>query len=116
MSVNEQQSIEHLLFNCRYAKIIWEIVEEFCGVQLSFEIILGIENTDENDYLLTLISFLIYKDWQLSSLCNKSRPQNPILHWYKQELNVRLNIYKRCTKFKIEHLDRLRDLIESFMQ
>ena len=64
----EQQTIKHLLWDCPYVKPLWEIVGDVCGFEISFDRILGTEDCNGYDYVLTLISFLIYKEWLLLSL------------------------------------------------
>ena len=46
--------------------------------------------------LLTLLGFLIYKDWLLPSLDDIKRSKDSILKRLKVELQMRLQIYKQC--------------------
>ena len=71
-----QQSIKHLLCECVYVKPLWVIVEKMCDFEITFDIILGIEECYSQDRILTLISFLIYKEWLLLSLVIKKRHDN----------------------------------------
>ena len=59
--------------------------------------ILGVNNSCREPYVLTLVSFLVYKEWLLLSLKNNLRNNRIILDYmyYKQELLLSLNIYER---------------------
>ena len=52
------QTIEHLLWSCRYVQSLWKIVENVLEVNLDFNMILGIRDNCEHPYVLTLVSFL----------------------------------------------------------
>ena len=41
----EIQTIEHLLWNCRYVGSLWKIVENVLDTKLNFDMILGINNS-----------------------------------------------------------------------
>ena len=55
--------------------LIWEIVGDVCGFEISFDRILGTEDCNGYDYVLTLISFLKKKEW-------KKRRKKPPLSLY----------------------------------
>ena len=50
----------------------------------------------EHLYVLTLISFLIYKEWQVLSLENNVKRDKIELEHFKQDLILRQKIYERC--------------------
>ena len=93
----QQQTIKHLLFECIYVKPLWEIVEEICDFEITFDKILGTEECHSQDRIVTLISFLVYKQWLLFSLADKKRYNNIMLDVYKNELALRLKIYEACS-------------------
>ena len=93
----QQQSIEHLLFDCTYVKPLWNMIERVCDFHISFNKILGIDECNKQDRVLTLISFLIYKEWLLLSLENKKRSNSINFAFYREELMLRYKIYERCT-------------------
>ena len=68
-------------------------------INVSFETILGVDDFCEYDNILTLVYFLIYKEWQVLFLENKSRKSNIMLQYFKDELITRLKIYEKCNKF-----------------
>ena len=110
----QQQSIKHLLWECVYVKPLWEIVEKMCDFEITFDKILGIEECYSQDRILTLISFLIYKEWLLLSLDNKKRHGNIKFDIYKNELELRLKIYEasHCyDPYEIEYINLLIDLL-----
>ena len=78
-----------------YVKPLWEVVEKICDSELTFDKILGIEECYSQDRILTLISFLIYKEWLLLSLDNKKRHSNIKFDIYKNELDLRLKFMRQ---------------------
>ena len=67
------QTIEHLLFTCRYVTPLWQIVDSVFDINVSFETILGVDQLCEYNNIVTLVSFLIYKEWLVLSLEGKPR-------------------------------------------
>ena len=51
------QTIEHLLFECRYVKPLWDVIEKRIGARISFKQILGLDNLFREDSILSVISF-----------------------------------------------------------
>ena len=101
------QTIEHLLFECRYVKPLWVVIEKIIGARISFKQILGLDNLFREDFVLSVISFLIYKEWLVLSLENKLRNRNICLSYFKNELSLRIEIYKVCKCIDMEHIDKL---------
>ena len=108
----QPQTLEHLLWNCYYVRPIWNIVENVCQLNMNYRMILGIDYAWEHDNLLTLVSFLIYKEWLLLSLENKSRGHSRMLNFFKQELTLRLQIYKSCGNLPKRNLKYITELIQ----
>ena len=106
------QTIEHLLFTCRYVAPLWQIVDSVFDINVSFETILGVDDFCEYDNIVTLICFLIYKEWLILSLENKSRKSNIMFLWFKNELITRLRIFEKCTKFSVKEIANIDALIE----
>ena len=71
--MSAEQSIKHLLFECINVQPLWEVVAKICDFEITFDKILGIEECHSHDRILTLISFLIYKEWFLFSLADKKK-------------------------------------------
>ena len=110
---NMPQTIEHLLFKCYYVKPLWRVEESLCNIRVSFEVILGVHDSNDYDNLMTVVSFLIYKEWLILSLDNKSRSRNMVLQHFKEELLTRLKIYELCTKVSIKEKMNLEALIDN---
>ena len=96
----EPQSIEHLLWKCNYVKPLWSIVEKVCDFKITYGKILGIDDCCKQDRVLTLMSFLVYKEWLLLSLEGKKRSNNTMIQFYKRELELRLRIYGQCSCYE----------------
>ena len=55
------QVIEHLLLTCRYVTPLWQIDSMF-DINISFETIPRVDQLFEYNNIVTLVSFLIYKE------------------------------------------------------
>ena len=104
----EIQTIEHLLHSCVYVRNLWQIVELFFEVDINFKHILGLDEQFEHDDIITIVSFLIYKDWLLPSLQNKDRNSVIALSYFKAELTLRQRIYEECRSIEVAHIDKMK--------
>ena len=91
------QTVDHLLYNCNYVRLLWRLVARKVGIIISFEQILGLDPLFEYDSITTIISFLSYKEWLLLSLENKQRNADLNMMYYKSELQLRTENYKLLT-------------------
>ena len=73
---------------------------------------LRVDDFCEYDNIVTLVCFLIYKEWLVLPLENKSRKNNVMLQYFKDELITRLKIYEKCTKFSIKEIANIDALSE----
>ncbi len=90
---DDSQSIEHLLFSCRRATYLWNLVNDVYNMSVVFkDIVCGVEDLQYR-YIITLLAFLLYKEWLLSSLENRTRCTNFPYHFYIRELKLRERIY-----------------------
>ena len=107
------QSIQHLLFECNYVKPLWNKVNEIFNISVSFEMLLGVGTDKDYNVILTIMSFLIYKEWLLVSLEFKHRCSPLILTQYKAELKLRFDVYKGCKRYGEDELSQLETLINN---
>ena len=108
----QSQTIEHLLYSCIYVKPLWRVIETYLGVDISFEHMLGLDVFFAHNAIVTLIGFLIYKEWLLYSLADKHRRSCIDLTLYKNEIILRVKIYKLCKSIDKEFVDQLEALIQ----
>ena len=108
---NQTQTIEHLLYSCCYVRPLWRIVNTVFGINIDYYQILGLDREFRYDAIVTIVCFLIYKEWLLLSLDSKSRSSAIVLDWYKYELKVRMDIYKQCNCIDSQHVENLQELI-----
>ena len=108
----QSQTVEHLLYSCIYVKPLRRVTENFLGVDISFERMLGLDVFFAHNAIVTLIGFLIYKEWLLYSLADKHRRSCIDLTLYKNELIMRVKIYKLCKSIDKEFVDQLEALIQ----
>ena len=108
---NQIQTIEHLLFGCHYVKPLLQIVNTLYGINITFHQILGLDKHFKYDSITTIICFIIYKEWLLLSLDGKHRHPEIALEYFKNEIAIRLEIYKQCDSINEHHKDNLENLI-----
>ena len=97
--------------NSIYVRPLWRIIERKSGVSISVEQIVGVDPSFEYDEIATILSFLIYKEWLLSSLESKHRSANLDRMYYKSELQSRIDIYKLCRCIDQNHVDNLMEIM-----
>ena len=105
------QTIEHLIYRCKYVKPLWHSVSNLIGSSVDFKTILGCKRDIINEYILTLVSFVIYKEWLLLSLENKCRHNCINMKHFQHELNLRLCIYSVCKKIPEENVLPIETLV-----
>ena len=96
---SQEETIEHLLYNCEYAQSIWKDVKDAMNIEVSLiDIICGINLDITTNFIISLIAFLIYKDWLVSSLNNNQRTnKHPNLRMFASELHFRKIVYQHCS-------------------
>ena len=98
------QTIEHLLFDCIYVKPLWCLVEDVCIDTITFKKLIGVDKCFYHNNFVSIICFLIYKEWVLLSLQRKHRNRSIALPLYKHELQIRLKIYEKSIKLNESEL------------
>ena len=106
----QTQSTEHLLYSCCYVKPMWQVVNTVYGINVNFKQILGLDEMFSLTAIMTIVSFFIYKEWLLLSLKDKKRIPVIALSCFKNELNLRNQIYEKCRNTKIDYIECLKDL------
>ena len=90
------ETIEHMLFKCKCNQQIWTNIGKILGFTVELKhVIVGVKGNNIVSFILSLIAFLIYKDWLLNSLSNKGRKENLSLCMFKQDLNYRSLVYRQ---------------------
>ena len=83
-----------------------------CIIIISFESILRVDNTCDYDNIVTLVNFLIYKEWLVLSLENKSRCNINTLQYFRNELSTRMKIYDLSKKFSVKEIVNIEAIFE----
>lgn len=102
---NEIQTIKHLLFDCTYVKPVWNIVNNQLALDISYQQILGLDKSFDHNAIVTIICFIIYKEWLVLSFQNKARSHATSMTYFKNELQVRANIYTLCKSIADTHIN-----------
>jgi len=107
------QSLEHLLFTCKYVKPLWNIAEKLYNTNIDYDVILGLKDNHNIHFIVTVISYCIYKEWLLLSLESKNRRNCINLDFFKKEFKLRLEIYKQCTNIDMLERNQLESLVNA---
>lgn len=110
---DNDQTIQHLLFECFHVKPIWNIVNYAFNLNVTFMQILGFDENFDHNAIVTIVTFLIYKEWLLKSLEHKNRAIPLSLEHFKAELQLRLKIYEHCNSVGQRHVEDISHLISS---
>jgi hypothetical protein len=96
---SQEETIEHLLYNCEYAQSIWKDVKVSMNIEISLiDIICGINLDKTTSFIISLIAFLIYKDWLITSLNNNQHTnKKPRLKLFASVLYLRKWVYQHCS-------------------
>lgn len=98
----QQESISHLIFECGYTKYLWEYVNKAFNIEISLrEIILGDIISEELNMVISIIVYMIYKEWLMLSLDGKKRQAIPNLRYFVTEMKWYLKIFGKVDKLKI---------------
>jgi len=111
----EEESVSHLIFACYYAKNIWNIVQQALNMSITHDmVIFGTDLSLSINTVLSLITYLIYKDWLVCSLEKKSRKQYPCYKTLLGEICFKKSIYCGCDQKKWGEICNLLDQIIDF--
>ena len=85
-------------------------------MDISFERLLGLDVFFAHNAIVALIGFLIYKEWLLYSLADKHRRScidlTLLQNLYKNEILLRVKIYRLCKSIDKEFVDQVEALIQ----
>ena len=110
-------SICHMLLRCSLAKHVWQQIDLALNLSLSeVEIILGVKNDASLNYIITFISYEIYKFWLRSSIQKENRLIANLFRQIQGDIFSKLKILKilkQKDSHTIESLDKIRACILS---
>ena len=94
MFCKEDEDIPHLLFNCIYAQTSWKKLQNDCNFIVSLkDIIVGSLLNPTDNFIVSVISYCIYKSWLLHSLGIVNRRIESSVNRLKGDLASKNNIY-----------------------
>ena len=98
----EVQDIIHLLYQCENSKNVWNYVEARLHIKITqSSIIYGVRNENIKTYVISLISYLIYKEWIISNNNKISRTTATLRAFILPELYERQKLYKYMKETEI---------------
>ena len=109
---NAIENVTHLIYNCNYSKQIWAMVNNVLGINVTLQdVILGNNISIEENFIVSLIVYLIYKEWLTLSFKGKGRTQYVNWRYLKNELIWYTQIYNCIDLLRI-HVPILERFIE----
>ena len=104
------QSIEHLIYSCIYIQPLWDVINNLFGLNIGYKQILGLDKQFNYDFVTTIVSFVIYKQWLLLSLENKKRCDRMLISYFRSEILLRLEIYRLCKCINTRNIQLLEEI------
>lgn len=99
----------HLFYNCIHVNWVWKKLNRLLDTQLIVkDVVLG-TNRKDIDYVISVISFLIYKEWIICNDKGTSRKDSDLKLFLKAELCFRIKVYALILKH-----ESMKDLLEMF--
>jgi hypothetical protein len=90
---NIPETIFHLLYNCDHAQLIWAHVAQATIMNINkLDIFIGTNNRVTN-CVISLIAFLIYKEWLISNKEHQQRTWLSTSIFLRKELKFRMQVY-----------------------
>ena len=109
---NQNETVEHLLYECKYASNIWSKVMRAFNIQISLsDVILGNDLSPEMNFISSIVVYLIYKEWVTLSIDTKKRSENPNMIRYIKELSYYNKICKESISLQ-KYVRNIEKLVE----
>lgn len=103
------ENCSHLVFNCEYARIIWNFVREKTGYDFTYkDIIIGKGQCKAINEFKSLVCYIIYNDWLKSSLKNQDRKKENALIKFNKEIQY------WCTLYGALKMEELTEILRNF--
>ena len=110
---NEVHTSFHLLFDCQHVKPLWEKLKNSFSTDISWQIIItGIALTKEENILITIICFGIYKKFLEEKESNRRQGINSYIHSY---LEYTAGKYSHTTSLQMM-IPHIRSLIPNLIE
>ena len=90
---NTVETILHLLYECKHAQRIWNIVKNATNIEISKRTIFFGNNCSVENNIVSQISYFIYKEWIIRKHENKERKWESTVPFLTKELNYNIMIH-----------------------
>ncbi len=104
--------VQHLIYECQYATLIWSKIEKAFNTDITLiDIVFGKKSQQEINMIISLVVYLIYKEWIRYSMDFSKRPKYPNMNKYAQELT---NYKKICNASQtlMQYVNQIETTIE----
>ena len=99
------QDIIHLLYSCGEINNIWQYIQGKLAIKLEMSnIIYGYNNDKDITYIISLISYTIYKQWIVASSSNTMRQIGTQQKLLLADLSYRQNLLKAVKQIKLANI------------
>ncbi|MCP3953594.1 MAG: hypothetical protein GY697_15460, partial [Desulfobacterales bacterium] len=90
-----EETIEHLLYSCDFAKGIWIDFMRKSNLDIGYEdVVLGISHSIKINWIISLIAYSIFVMWTRENIHNVYRHKSTNLHTIRQYMSYRISLYK----------------------
>jgi hypothetical protein len=110
----ETEDILHLLFLCSHAQTIWQIVEGGLNIRITTALLLYGSSNDTENYIVTLIAYLIYKQWIICEDRNILKHKTKTINCFISELAYRNKIISALNE--VDVYENVEQVLKSFLR
>ena len=101
---NEVCDVNHLLITCKLARYSWQLLSKTFNIDRTVkELVLGVNQSDNSNFVISVISFILYKYWIVSHskavICNLASYKA----FFTKELETRIILYKYMKRTELVH-------------
>ena len=95
---NVHEDVVHLIYGCAYANEIWNFVQRHLNIDIKVtDVILGTNLSNLENNVISIIVYLIYKEWLIFSTDGKVRSNDVCWRFYRNELKWYANVYSKVS-------------------
>ena len=101
------EDIKHMLFQCQHAQHIWRFVSKSLKFDVSLENIFLGTNNNIITYIISIMSYLIYKEWLISRNDQSPRVWQTTLSFLNRELKFRCAVFETVGNNDMKNIIRI---------
>ena len=113
---DNENTIYHMLLRCSLAKEVWHRLEIVLNIHLSEEqIILGHKDDASLNYILSFVSYEIYKFWLIATTDHRSRTVTDLLRQIQIDVSSKINVLNILPRKDFKAIHNLKKIKSSIL-